>query len=216
MTIGEQLRASFRPDAEAFAQLKVEVEEHLSHLSIEAADLRREGELDDESTCSFFRGKMRTENAILLLQYMSRFCEHVPTAEEIAREPVNPFAQFRDFVECQISQLREADVRSAALREFSALGLLNENNRWYYEGRIDELADTLMGRLSHVKKPDSAGYGALVTILQRISLFWFDIRRENIDRIRRSDLLIFRLGQYLRHRLVDQTSTHLDRAADIL
>ena len=216
MTLGEQLRVEFRPDAGAFAALKAEVETHLSNLTIEAADLRRQGDLDDRSTCSFFREKMRTENTILLLQYMTRFCEHLPTPAEIAREPVDPFAQFRDFVETQVSQLREADVRVAVLREYSSLGLLNDNNRWYYEGRIDELTDTLMSRLAKVEKPDAAGYGALVNILQRLSLFWFDIRRENLERVRRSDLLIFRLGQHLRHRLVGNPAARLDSPSDIL
>ena len=58
--------------------------------------------------------------------------------------------------------------------------------------------------------------GGFMALLTTLSLFWFDIRRENLERVRRSDLLIFRLGQHLRHRLVGNPAARLDSPSDIL
>ncbi len=57
--------------------------------------------------------------------------------------------------------LRENDVRDAILNEQEATGIINDNNRWYYRGRIDISYGEAYKLIKNVKQPVYSDYSNL-------------------------------------------------------
>ena len=125
----------------------------------------------------------------------------MPSPEKVKLLPENPFLQFRDFVLSLISDLKEEDLIEAVLCEYRELGILNQSNLWLYKGKIRLFHDKLKESMRQVKTPTPEGYKAMFLALRKISLFWFGVRRENLNRIRKSDLYIYKLVRILLNRL---------------
>ena len=154
-----------------------------------------------KDTIGLFRRKERLANTKHLLQYLLLFLDEMPNPEKIKLLPENPFMQFRDFVISLINDLKEEDVIAAVLREYEELGILNQSNHWVHKGKIRLFHDKLKENMRNVKEATPDNYKMMFSILRKISLFWFGIRRENLSRIRKSDLYIYKLVRILLSKL---------------
>ncbi len=161
----------------------------------EIAAGRAEGTVSPAQLHTFFRMREREENACLILQYLLHFLE-IPAAREPAA-----VRQLTEFAACQVELLRQRDVHTAIMREYSQLGLLRHANLWYYEGRIGETHRELSAILAAVRQDGTAALPALCLVLEKLSLFWFDICREDPRRVRASDLYAYKLALLLRRSL---------------
>lgn len=198
MTIRERLERELPADPAGVEALCREIEAYLHQVDadmVDALQQRHSDNLDDSVTYRFFRSKVRNENIKYLMQYMTAFLDHLP--EEATGSPIDPFLQFRQFVQSHADLLAEEDVRRAAMREYARLGLLNDSNRWYYEGRINDRCDEFHARLTTAVDRSPAGFCALFRVVQEVCLFWFEMRCENPQRVRRSDMLLFTLSGVL-------------------
>jgi len=146
----------------------------------------------------FFRNKEREENTGRLLQYLLMFTEKAPVCEKMSPELITPEKQLREFVSFQLDLLREKDVKKAILRETSQLGILRTGNFWYYEGRIADLHKELSEALAACPDQGPAAIITLCRILEKLSLFWFDICREDACRVRVNDIFIYKLTLILK------------------
>ena len=149
----------------------------------------------------FLRKKEREENTRLILQYLLMFSEKVPGCEIAFHDQITPERQFHGFVRFQVDLLLERDVRKAILHEYSQLGILKTGNFWYYEGRIADLHQELRGALAAIPGQGPVAIIRLCRILERLILFWFDLCREDVCRIRTSDLYIYKLALILQKSL---------------
>ena len=154
-----------------------------------------------KDTIGLFSRKERLANTKHLLQYLLLFLDEMPNPEKIKLLPENPFMQFRDFVISLINDLKEEDVIAAVLREYEELGILNQSNHWVHKGKIRLFHDKLKENMRNVKEATPDNYKMMFSILRKISLFWFGIRRENLSRIRKSDLYIYKLVRILLSKL---------------
>ena len=182
-------------DVEGF--LEVYVEDSLNAL----LDKRSKDKIMYKDTSEFFRKRERFNQTKLLLQYMVHFLKSMPMEERILEMPVNPFTQFKEFVSFQVELLKEDDIVDAVLREYNMLQLLSDKNIWYYKGKMkstyNEISELVNGAVSAVNDD----YGKLFTALKKLCIYWFSIRREDENRIRKSDLYIYSVARILLHKM---------------
>ncbi|UCH92640.1 MAG: hypothetical protein JSV88_20415 [Candidatus Aminicenantes bacterium] len=160
----------------------------------------REGEkIGASETYKFFRSHERTRNTKFILQYLTTFLAKLPLEKDIELEgrTVDPFKQLKSFTLFNINLIKDKDVNAAILREHEKLGLLTDTNLWYYRGQIDKSHKMLREVVESVKSATVPDYHKLFSTLQRLSTFWFSVRNEEIKRVRKSDLYIYKLARYL-------------------
>lgn len=177
-----------------------EVNEYLKKLkvdNVEALFRRNKKRITAKETFEFFRSQERISNTKLIIQYFLSFLAKLPLTDDIAQEEVNPFDQIKLFVTRLMKLLKERDVRDAILTESESSGILNENNLWYYRGRIDVTYKEVYRLLQSAEKPDYSDYKKIFLSVQILSKFWFSLRNENIKQIRRSDLYLYKLATIL-------------------
>jgi hypothetical protein len=158
-----------------------------------------EQEIDSTGAYKFLRNHDRAQNTKLILQYLVTFLSKLPLEKDVELEGkiVNPFEQLKSFTLYIINLLKAKDVSDAILREHERLGLLTDTNLWYYRGQIDKSHKTLTEFISTAKSAAVEDYPILFLGLQRLCTFWFSVRNEEIKRVRKSDILIYKLTRCL-------------------
>jgi len=158
------------------------------------------GQLTSKDTAQFFRGHERTRNNRVILQYLVTFLTKLPMKEDLEGKIVNPFEQLKSFTLYNVNLLKDPDVVSIILAEHERLGLLNETNAWYYRGQINKNYKQILEVAESARTVSREGYCKLFEALQRLCLFWFSVRNEDIKRVRKSDIYIYRLTRILMKR----------------
>lgn len=156
-------------------------------------------QIDPAEIFEFLRSQERIRNTKYILQYLTSFFSNLPLGEDIETGDVlvNPFDQIKSFTLSHINLMEEQDVNIAILREYERLGLLTESNRCYYQGQIDNSHKTLVGILNRARLATVEDYRKIFFGLQRLCDFWFSVRNEEIQRVRKSDIFIYQLTRYL-------------------
>ncbi len=181
--------------ADVQAYIKTVAEDNVRYLHTETP-----GQISFKETATFFRGHERTNNNRAILQYLVSFLTKLPLKEDIEGKVVNPFEQLKSFILYNVDLLKDPDVISIILAEHERLGLLNETNAWYYRGQINKNYKQIFEVVESAKTISREGYCKLFEALQRFCLFWFSVRNEDIKRVRKSDIYIYRLTRLLMKR----------------
>jgi PAS domain-containing protein len=148
----------------------------------------------------YFRRKERSEKVCQIMQYLLAFLSHIPGKSEIAGEPVDPTEQFREFIRYETDLLLEEDVKDAVFQESNHRSLFHGGNVWDTQGRIIAMNREL-GELAAREEGDAIRTIAnLCRVLEQLCLFWFEIRRHDIRRTRRSDIYLYLLARLVQHR----------------
>jgi hypothetical protein len=201
--IANMLNAEIVDDEPTIARLVADVNQYIQTAEEENVKFlhsRGKQQITSTDTFRFFRSQERNQNTPLILQYMLAFLTKIPLKEEIDETVVNPFRQLKEFALFHASLLKEADVCTAILREHERLGLLTETNTWYYRGQVNKNYKQVVEALESAKEPVIEDYCKLFDALQRLSLFWFSVRSENIKRVRKSDIYLYKLSLILMNR----------------
>ncbi len=148
----------------------------------------------------YFRGKERSDQVRRTLQYLLAFLTHIPIQAEIETAPVNPAEQFREFIRYQVDLLLEEDVKKAVLREINQVGSINEGNVWDYQKRIIDQNRELRELAAQNGGSIAQTIASLCHVLERLSLFWLQIRHGDLHRTRRSDLYVYSLSRIIINR----------------
>lgn len=158
--------------------------------------------INSNETLKFFRSQERIRNWRLILQYLVTFLSKIPLKEDFEEKVVNPFKQLKSFTRFYLNLLKQSDVIEAILREHKELGLLTETNIWYYKGQINKNYIQILEVLESAESAVIEDYCEIFETLQRLCLFWFSVRNEDIKRIRNSDIYVYKLTYILlnRHR----------------
>lgn len=195
------------PEGKELEKFLADIKNYIRIMELEAVEFhmknRDESHLTYYETLDFFRNSERLQNTKYILQYQIKFTEELPLEEKAAKLPENPFLQFRGFVLFMIKQLQEADVIESIMREYKELGLLTDKTKWYYKGIVKRAYDEMIMTAADANKAIPEDYRKLFTALKKHSLFWFSIRRENVQRVRKSDMYIYRLSRILSSRIDD-------------
>jgi hypothetical protein len=149
-----------------------------------------QGKWSGMDTLRFFKSTVRNENIEHILQYLLLFLNGIPATDDGTF--VEPFFQFREFVENEAKLLTENDVVAAILGEFLRSGLLNDSNLADFEKNIQDKHREIFEWTRQADSPTLAGFQTLFRALKEMCLFWFDVRQQDIRRVSRSDIYIYK------------------------
>ena len=204
MKIAEIIRNENLESLQEMDRLRLEIQQYLQTnminrlKSIEDPDNKQ---LTPELLDTYFRSHERQENTKRLLQYMLAFLANIPEPNQISQEPVNPVSQFKEFVQYQVGLLKEKDVIQAITREFNRQNMHEQDNNWFYEARIMDKRLELELMLKEVRVDSCEMHLLLFQVLENLSLFWFEIGREDVRQARRSDIYVYKLSRLLQNKL---------------
>ena len=148
----------------------------------------------------FFRHRERSEKVCQILQYLLNFMTHIPGNDEINGEAVNPAEQFREFVNYEADLLLEEDVRNAVFQETNHKRLFNGGNVWDYQERIIAMNREVKEQAARGECNAAGTISCLCRALEQLCLFWFEIRRHDLRRTRRSDIFVYILARIVQSR----------------
>jgi hypothetical protein len=148
----------------------------------------------------FFRNKERNEKIGQILQYLLTFLVHIPGTAESENTPLNPIEQFRELIRYEVDQLLEEDVKKAVFNEINQMGSLNGDNIWDYLERVIEKNRELNELIITGASEVSSIFFTSCLVLEQLCLFWFDVKQQDIRRVRRSDIYIYKLARILQGR----------------
>lgn len=179
--------------ANANAYIQIMENENLDYLESRKGSIISSGD-----SFNFLRCQERTHNTKLILQYLITFLSNgLPLEEDFKDDPANPFEQFKMFVYNNIELLKERDVSTAILKEHERLGLLNDTNAWYYRGQIDKSYKAMTELLKTAHKATLEDYFKILQALHKLCVFWFAVRNEEVHRVRKSDILTYKLVRFI-------------------
>ncbi|MBN2346227.1 MAG: hypothetical protein JXO51_07525 [Candidatus Aminicenantes bacterium] len=148
----------------------------------------------------FFRHRERSEKVCQIMQYLLLFLEHIPASGEIRREPVNPAEQFHEFIRYESDLLLAEDVRDAVFHETNHKNPVPGGNAWDFQEKIVVIHRKVRNMLAKVESNVASSISIQCRALEQLCLFWFDLRRHDLRRTRRSDIFMYLLAQLVRHR----------------
>ena len=169
----------------------------LNMANIEALNKRYGDTITAKETFEFFRSQERITNTKLIIQYLVSFLKELPLKIDTDKEELNPFIQFKFFIKESNSLFKEKDVRTAILKDYKVQGFLNDNNLWYYRGRLDVFHKQISQLLNDAKEVNFANYIKLFNAIKIYSKFWFAQRNEKFVHIRKSDYYSYKLSSIL-------------------
>lgn len=152
-----------------------------------------------ENLLCYFRRRERIERARCIIQYLLSFLSHIPSADEVRGDLIDPAEQLRSFVACEVDQLLEPDVRNAVLQETNAKGLPRAGDD-DSEEQILMINRLLKIMLAKGGDDTSAAIAALCAAVEQLARFWFEVHGNDIRRVRRSDIFMFLLAHLVRNR----------------
>lgn len=148
----------------------------------------------------FFRHKERSEKVCQILQYLLSFMTHIPGNDEIGDEPLNPAEQFREFIRYEADLLLEEDVKNAIFQETNHKSPSNGGNVWDYQERIITMNREMKELVVKDEKGVAGTIATLCQVLEQLCQFWFEVKREDIRRTRRSDIFLYTLARIVQSR----------------
>jgi hypothetical protein len=170
----------------------------MEHENVDYLEARQGPFVDTDKKYKFLRSQERTRNTKLIMQHLiGLLSKELVFEEHLKGSSTNAFERLKSFTLFNIGLLKAKDVSAAILKEHEKLGLLNETNRWYYRGQIDKNYKNLYTALQDSNRAGREGYLKLFRVLQQLSVFWFSVRSEDPNRVRRSDILIYKLTRFL-------------------
>ncbi len=170
----------------------------MEHENLDFLQTRQGTIISSGDSYNFLRCQERTHNTKLILQYLITFLSKgLPLEEDIKDDPANPFEQLKTFTLTNIDLLKEKDVTAAILKEHERLKLLNDTNAWYYRGQIDKSYKGIREMVESAKNATIEDYGKLLRGMQRLCVFWFAVRNEEANRVRKSDILTYKLIRFI-------------------
>jgi len=152
-----------------------------------------------ENLLCYFRRRERIERARCIIQYLLSFLGHIPSADEVRGDLIDPAEQLRSFIACEVDQLLEPDVRNAVLQETHAKGLPRDGGE-DCEERILMINHLLKIMLAKGEGDTPAAIAALCRAVEQLARFWFEVHGNDIRRVRRSDIFMFLLAHLVRNR----------------
>lgn len=203
--IASRIEKGAFPDQSQIAFLVIEIEGFLDvyvedNLNALLAK-RNEDKMMYKDTSEFFRKRERFNQTKFLLQYLIHFLKSLPMKERISEMFVNPFVQFKEFVSFQVELLKEDDVVDAVLREYTILQLLSDKNIWYYKGKMKSKYNEIRELVDGAVSAENDDYRKLFIALKKLCIYWYSIRREDENRVRKSDMYIYYIVRILLHKL---------------
>lgn len=182
--------------------------EVMEHDKIKLVKESMPNESDPVAIDCFIRSHERIQFCKYVLQYMISFVFDLPLGDKAENDLVNPFDQMKDFSRFFVELLREPDVIDSIMKEQQEKGVLNDMNIWYFRGIIKKVFDDLIIEVESAVEPTVDSYLKLFKVLNNLSLYWFTVRNLDAQRIRTTDIYLYKLSKALMERHSSQPRNH--------
>ncbi|MCJ7525424.1 MAG: hypothetical protein MUP71_09425 [Candidatus Aminicenantes bacterium] len=203
MTISEIIAKDKCYTQDEIEQLQAEVEFFLNKKEPSQAEILSQRSNLFVSPAPFkmlFRSKERNENISQILQQLVAFLIHIPTTSEGENQALGPLDKFMECVLFEVDLLQADDIGNAVFNSVNQMGSLNGDNVWDYMGRIIEKNRELNELLITGTSDAASNFITLCLVLEELCLFWFEVKQEDMRRIRLSDIFTFKLARILQDR----------------
>lgn len=183
----------------------------LEELIIQVKDFIRETERTDfnlisskrgvsmcpEETDAYFRSLERHQNNNLILQYMLCFLSRLPRRSDIDSDLADPFKQFKGFIHFNLKQLTQPDVLDSIFKHLRCEGFLKSESHVQCRLWIYKKYREILNMVQQAYIPGEESWKKLFTALKLLALFWFAINNYNMTHVRKVDVFMYLLSQYL-------------------
>ncbi len=167
---------------------------------------RMQKAMPPENLLCYFRRRERIDRARCIIQYLLAFLGHIPSAEEVRGDLIDPAEQLRSFIACEVDQLLEPDVRNAVLQETHAKDQPRDGAD-DCEERILMINRLLKFMLAKNDGDTPAAIATLCRALEQLARFWFEVHGNDIRRVRRSDIFMFLLAHLVQKRCLQSSGS---------
>lgn len=150
-----------------------------------------------EETSAYFRSLERHQNNTFLLQYMLCFLSRLPRRSEIDGDLADPFKQFKGFIHYNLRQLTQPDVLESIFNHLRCEGYLKSESHVQCRLWIYKKYKEILGMVQQAYIPEGESWKKLFTALKLLSIFWFSINNYDMTHVRKVDVFIYLLSQYL-------------------
>ena len=161
---------------------------------------RMERGMPPENLLRFFRRRERIDTSRCIIQYLLAFLSHIPSAEEVRKDLVDPVEQFRSFIARETDLLLDADVGHAVSQGLAGPGGVPRDGGEDPGQRVLLMNRMLRSMLARREGNPAAAIATLCRTLGQLSHFWFDVHGHDISRVRRCDIFKFLLAHMVRDR----------------
>jgi len=152
-----------------------------------------------ENLLRYFRRRERIEKARCIIQYLLAFLKHIPSAEEVRADLIDPAEQFRSFIAYESDLLLEADVQNAVSQGPAGPGEEPRGGDGCGQ-RMLLMNRMLRSMLARREENPAVAIACLCRALEQLAHFWFDVHGHDISRVRRCDIFKFLLAHLVRER----------------
>lgn len=198
--ISEIIASEYSYSPEEGERLKVEIKFLLNGMEASQTEIlstRSAKLLSPTALENFFRNRERNKKIGQILQFLLVFLDRLPANAECGDKLFNPVEQFRECVFYAVDLLLEADVKGAVFNEINQVGSPEGDNVWDYQERMNEKYRELHELLSAGASGPASLFFTLCRVLEKLCLFWFDVKQGEVRCIRRSDIYIYILVRIL-------------------
>jgi len=147
-----------------------------------------------------FRSGERNEKSSQILRFLLGFLDHIPGTVIYENKMLNPIEPLRECAHFQVTLLLEDDAKKAVFDEINQMTPLAGDNVWDYQELIIEKNRELQELMAMATGEDARALFAMCQVLEQFCLFWFDVKQGDLRRIRRSDILVYKLAKVLQDR----------------
>lgn len=159
--------------------------------------IQRGREMRPEDANNFFRGLERHQNNTLILQYMVCFLSRLPRYEDAANDPADPFRQFKSFIRYNLVSLTQPDVIDSIVKRLGKRGVLKSENLIQCRLWILNKYKELVTIVNQAQAPSEESWKKLFFTLKSFSLFWFSVNNYDMTEVRKVDVFVYLLSQFL-------------------
>ena len=128
-------------------------------------------------------------------------CQERRNGYDVARSDVNPFLEFKSFIQFNVDLLTQNDVIDSILRIAREDEASGESKLAYYKWRTFKINRTLTALINEATEIGEEGWVNLFMGIQQICLFWFSVRSKDLRLIRSCDMFMFLISRVLINRI---------------
>lgn len=194
--IEEKLKVDLPPFKQYKNGIIEEIKSFINNMEFNATKIiskREKAKIGPNSLNRFFRAKERLEYTKYILQYLIEFMNKLPTQQEKRTMPVNPFEQFKSFIQYNLNLLKDTDVTNCIFREYKKRFEWDEKSSLYCQKYIDKYFTHIEQYIKSSKICSTENYCKLFLATQELCVFWFSVKNEDINYVRKKDLYIYQL-----------------------
>ncbi len=204
----QKIESSFTPSEKEIIDFKKEVLKYLETMVEDnlrkVISEKKDNGSPSKSANDFFRKRNRYRATRKLLLHLVSMIGDISLIQIENKLNEKSFIEFKKLIIFHTNLLKEPDVIEVMIKEFENISQIKRKSLWFYKGRMRSSFNEINQLISQAEKPALADYKKLFTAIEKISSFWFFVKRDKFSKVRTSDIYLYKLVKILNSRLDKQ------------